>query len=38
MPGFILCLKYIGVSLHYIPQNEFEGGDILKFYSRIADS
>jgi hypothetical protein len=39
MPGFSPYLNYNGVSLHYIPQNEFEG-DIsnLKFCSRIADS
>ena len=39
MPGFSPYLNYNGVSLHYIPQNEFEG-DIsnLKFCSRISDS
>ena len=37
MPGFSPYLNYIGVSLHDIPQNEFEGGDISKFCSRIAD-
>ena len=38
MPGFSPYLNYNGVSLHYIPQNEFEG-DIsnLKFCSRISD-
>ena len=39
MPGFSPYLNYNGVSLHYIPQNQFEG-DIsnLKFCSRIYDS
>ena len=38
MPGFSPYLNYNGVSMHYIPQNEFEGDINLKFCSRIADS
>ena len=38
MPGFSNYLNYNGVSLHYIPQNEFDSGiNNLKFCSRISD-
>ena len=39
MPGFSPFLNYNGVSLHYIPQNEFDNGiPNLKFCSRISDT
>ena len=39
MPGFSPFLNYNGVSLHYIPQSEFDNGlPNLRFCSRIADA
>ena len=39
MPGFSPFLNYNGVSLHYIPQSEFDNGlPNYRFCSRIADA
>ena len=39
MPGFSSFLNYNGLSLHYIPQNEFDNGiPNYRYCSRISDS